>query len=61
MQQHGLTRDYRTKANSERDNYYMISLIMWNLKYEIIYATETDSEMQKTNLWYQRGKESGEA
>ena len=32
---------------------------MWNLKYdtnELIYKTERDSQTQKTNLCYQRGK-----
>ena len=32
---------------------------MWNLKNdtnELIYKTETDSQMWKTNLWLQKGK-----
>ena len=34
---------------------------MWNLKYdtnELIYKTETDSQMWKTNLWLPKGKGS---
>ena len=34
-------------SRKEKDKYYMISLIMWNLKYatnELIYKTETDSQ-----------------
>ena len=36
---------------------------MWNLKYdanELIYKTETDSQVQKTNLWLPKGKRMGE-
>ena len=32
---------------------------MWNLKYdtnELVYQTETDSQIQKTNLWLPKGK-----
>ena len=35
---------------------------MWNLKYdtnECIYETETDSEIQRTDLWLPRGREGG--
>ena len=39
-------RDYHTKqSQSEKDKYYMISLIKWNLKYKTnqhIYETKTD-------------------
>ena len=43
---------------TEKDKYYMISLI-WNLKNntsEIIYKTETDTQAQKTNLYLPKGK-----
>ena len=33
---------------------------MWNLKYDtddLIYKTETDSQILKTNLWLPKGKE----
>ena len=40
--------DYHTKwSKSEKDKNHMISLNMWNLKYdtnELIYETETDSQ-----------------
>ena len=35
---------------------------MWNLKYdtnELIYKTETDSQTEKTNLWFPKGKGEG--
>ena len=58
-------RDYHTKWNKsekERQIPYDITY-MWNLKYntnELIDKTETDSQTQKTNLWFQRGKGVGE-
>ena len=45
-------------SQKEKGKYQMISFMLWNLKYninELIYETETVSETQKTNLWYQRG------
>ena len=36
---------------------------MWNLKYntnELIYKTETDSQTQRTDLWFPRGSAVGE-
>ena len=33
---------------------------MWNLKYdtnELIYETETDTWVQRTDLWFPRGRE----
>ena len=45
-------------SQKEKDKYQMMSFMLWNLKYdinELIYETETVSETQKTNLWYQRG------
>ena len=35
---------------------------MWNLKYdinELIHETETDSQIQRTDLWLPRGREHG--
>ena len=35
---------------------------MWDLKYdtnELIYKAETDSQIQKTNLWLPKGKVVG--
>ena len=40
-------------SQTEKDDYYMIIISMWNLKNntnELIYKTETDSQTQKTNL-----------
>ena len=36
---------------------------MWNLKYdtnELIWETETDSQIQRTDLWLPRGRKDGE-
>ena len=30
---------------------------MWNLKYKLIYETETGSQISRTDLWLPRGKE----
>ena len=45
----------------EKDKYYMISLIMQNLKntIECICKIETDSEIWKTNLWLPKRREKG--
>ena len=55
-------RDGHTKRSKmEKDKYHMISLIMWNLKYdtnELIYKTEADPETQKLNLWF-KGERGG--
>ena len=54
-------RDYHTKWNiseRERQTPYAITY-MWNLKYDtdqLICETETDSQMQRTDLWLPRGK-----
>ena len=47
---------------TEKDKYCMISVIMQNLKCdtnELIYETETDSQIQKTNLWLPKRKGGG--
>ena len=46
---------------SKRQTLYNITY-MWNLKYntnELIYKTETDSQILKTTYGYQRGKYVG--
>ena len=46
---------------SQRQISYDITY-MWNLKYdtnELIYKTETDSQTEKTNLWFPKGKGEG--
>ena len=46
---------------SKRQTLYNITY-MWNLKYntnELIYKTETDSQILKTTYGYQRGKQVG--
>ena len=55
-------RDYRTKwskSDRERQMSYDITY-MWNLKKndtnELIYKTETDSQLRKQTYGYQRGK-----
>ena len=56
-------RDYHTKlSNSEKDKYHMISLICGILKNdtnELIYKTEIELQMQKTNLWLPGGRVGG--
>ena len=46
-------------SKTEKDEYHNITS-MWNLKkndiIELIYKTEIDSQMQKTNLWLPKGK-----
>ena len=47
-------------SQKEKDKYDIP--YMWNLKKdanEFIYKTETDSQMQKTNLWLPKGKGRG--
>ena len=57
-------RDYHTewsKPDRERQILYDITY-MWNLKIntnELIYKTETDSQMWKITYGYQRGKSGG--
>ena len=49
-------------AERERQIPYDITY-MWNLKYdtnEHIYETETDSQIQSTDLWLPRGRGVGE-
>ena len=49
-------------SQSEKDKYHMISLICGILKNdtnELIYKTEIDSQLKKTNLWLPKG-EGGE-
>ena len=51
-------------SQKEKDKYHTVSLICWNLKYgtnEPIYRTESDSLIQRTDLWLprQRGKKVG--
>ena len=58
------SRDYHTKG-SKSDKEGQISSItsMWNLiKYdtkELIYKTETNSKISKSNLWLPKGKSWG--
>ena len=52
-------------SQREKDKYCMLSLIMWNLilkndTNELIYKTETDLQILKTNLWLPKGKHGGE-
>ena len=50
-----------SKSERERQIPYDITY-MWNLKYdtyEPIYETETDSQIQRTDLWVPRGREVG--
>ena len=57
-------RDYHTKwdkSKRERQIPYSITY-MWNLKYDtyqLIYEIETESQMQRTDLWLPRGKGAG--
>ena len=55
------TRDYHTNQNAKDKIPYDITH-MWNLKYstnEPIYEIETDSQIQKTNLWLPKEKGGG--
>ena len=48
-------------SRTQKDKYHMISLICGILKNytnELIYKTETDSQISKTNLWLPKGKRS---
>ena len=50
-------------SHTEKDKYHMISP-MWNLIFkndtnELIYKTETDLQILKTNLWLPKGKQGG--
>ena len=50
------------KSERERQIPYDITY-MWNLKYdtnEIIYETETESQIYRTNLWLPKRRELGE-
>ena len=56
-------RDYHTKwSKSDKDKYHDITSL-WNLikndTDELIYKTETDSQMLKSNLWLPKGKRGG--
>ena len=57
-------RDYHTKwdkSKRERQIPYSITY-MWNLKYDtyqLIYEIETESQMQRTDLWLPREKGAG--
>ena len=58
-------RDYHTKqSKSERERLIPYdTTYMWNLKYdasEHIYETETDSQIQRTNLWSPKGRADAE-
>ena len=49
-------------SQTEKYKYHMISLICGILKngtYELIYKTEIESQIQKTNLWLPGGKGGG--
>ena len=49
------------KSERERQKTYCTTHV-WNLKYdinELIHETETDSQIQRTDLWLPRGKEGG--
>ena len=53
-----LLRDSLTKSDRKRQKVHYVTF-MWNLKYdtnEVIYKVETSSQMQKTNLWFPKGK-----
>ena len=60
-------RDFHTewsKSDKERqvsyDITHMWNLILKNDTNELIYKTETDSQISKTNLWLPKGKRRGE-
>ena len=58
------SRDYHTKwRQKEKDKDHMLSLtceILKNDTHELIYKTETDSQIQKANLGLPKGKEGGD-
>ena len=60
----GRYRDYHTKGSkSDKDKYYMISLTCDTSKNDtnqLIYKTEIDSHIQKTNLQLSKGKVGNE-
>lgn len=44
-------------SQAEKDEYQMDITCVWNLKYDTIYETETDSLLERTDLWLQgRGR-----
>ena len=49
-----------SEVKSERKRQISCAITyMWNLKYDtktLIYETETDSQTQRTDLWFSRGK-----
>ena len=51
-------------SQKENEKYHMIPLIiLWNLNYdsnELIYQAETDSQIQRTDLWLPRERKLGE-
>ena len=50
-------------SQTEKDKYHIISLICGIYKKgtsELLYETEIESQMQKTNLWLPKGKGWGE-
>ena len=56
-------RDDPTKWSKSDKDKYMISLIYGILKkntYELIYKTEIDSQIEKTNLWLPKWKGRGD-
>ena len=58
-------RDYHTKwSQTQKDKYHMISLICGIQFFkkdanELIYKTETDLQILKTNVWLPKGKRCG--
>ena len=50
-------------SQTEKDKYQMIITYMWNLTKndtkELIYKTETNSQISKSNLWPPKGKLEG--
>ena len=60
----GRCRDYLTKGSKpDKDKYYMISLTCdasKNDANQLIYKTEIDSQIQKTNLRLSKGKVGNE-
>ena len=49
-------------SQTEKDKHHMISIICGLLKNdtnELIYKTETDSQTQRTDLWFPRRREWG--
>ena len=56
----GLKDELSEVKQTEKDKYHMISL-MWTLIFkndtnELIYKTETDLQILKTNVWLPKGK-----